>query len=369
MRGTLAKRTADLLHSTARGMAKNKALVGFDGFVDTILHVVKTRQSATGYERYESMQEWAAGIAAASGLSANFELVPQWIKLGGNGPIMANALDALEVGVTYIGNLGKPAVHPVFADFKKRVRVISLAEPGFTDAYEFDDGKLMCGKLDGLREVNWRNLVSHVPEAQLVRLFSESDLIAMVNWTMLSHLTDVLRNLLSRVLPKMRGSRRWIFFDLADPAKRPRKDLLEILRLISRYEKRARVILGMNLGEARQVAAALALGGIDETCTAVTDAAWRIRRALGIDTVVIHPIHFAAAAETRGTAHVEGAVCTKPKITTGAGDHFNAGFCLCRIRGLGLPESLQLGVATSGYYVRSVKSPGVKELLRFLRTL
>jgi hypothetical protein len=191
----------------------------------------------------------------------------------------------------------------------------------------------------------------------------------MVNWTMLSQLTDVFRNLLAHVLPKVRGPRRWVFFDLADPAKRPAKDLLEILRLISRYEKRARVILGMNLGEARQVAGVLQLGAIDETFGAVTNAATHIRDALGIDTVVIHPIGFAAAADVAGTAHVKGPICRKPKITTGAGDHFNAGFCVGRIRGLGLAECLQIGVATSGYYVRSVKSPTMKELVRYLRTL
>lgn len=367
MQSNVAKRTITWLRSDAFRKTGRKALVGFDGFVDTIVHIVKTRRSPNKFVRCESMKEWAARIAAASGLSTNFELVPQRVKLGGNGPIMADALDRLGCSVTYIGNLGKPALHAVFADFAKRARVISLAEPGFTDAFEFADGKLMCSKLDSLRDVNWENLVRHVPEPELIRLFSESDLIAMVNWTMLINLTGIFSNLLARILPKLRGPRRWILFDLADPAKRPRRDLRGILGIIRRYERHARVVLGLNLGEARQVATALGLGGIEEKCAAVAQAAAAIRDTLGIDTVVIHPIQFAAAADAGGTAHVTGPFCARPKMTTGAGDHFNAGFCLARIHGLGLAESLHAGVGTSGFYVRRGKSPTARELAALLQ--
>jgi sugar/nucleoside kinase (ribokinase family) len=68
--------------------------------------------------------------------------------------------------------------------------------------------------------------------------------------------------------------------------------------------------------------------------------------------VVIHPTHFAAASDSTGATHVEGPFTAKPKITTGAGDHFNAGFCIGRLLGFDLAASLQIGVATSGFYVR-----------------
>jgi sugar/nucleoside kinase (ribokinase family) len=365
---SLPRRTASLLRRTSPPSA-TRALIGFDGFVDTILHVVKTRRSPVKYERVESMAEWSRHIAAASGVSANFELVSQRVKLGGNGPIMANALLALGFRVTYVGALGEPAVHPVFADFARRARTFSICDPGQTDALEFADGKLLCGKFSVLSAVNWRNLVRHISELKLTALLSESPLIAVVNWTMLIQLTGIIRNILTRILPKMKGPRRWIFFDLSDPAKRSRVDLRNVLLLIRRYEQHARVILGMNMGEARQVADVLGLGGIEEKREAVARAAERIRDALGLDTVVIHPVQFASAADATGTAHVAGRPCAKPKIATGAGDHFNAGFCLGRIRGLDLAASVQLAVAMSGYYVRSGKSPSMKTLIRFLQTL
>src|SRR5215510_2530158 len=111
---TLPKSTATRLLAAAPQIPKSRMLVGFDGFVDTIIHVVKTRHSPVKYDRYDTMRDWAQRIDAASGISANFEMMTQMVKLGGNGPIMANALDAFGFRVGYIGNLGKPAIHPVF---------------------------------------------------------------------------------------------------------------------------------------------------------------------------------------------------------------------------------------------------------------
>ena len=369
MSQNLSKTTAARLKTAASSIAKLKALVGFDGFVDTIIDVVKTRHSATKIDRYTTMVEWAQRITAASGVSANFELAVKMVKLGGNGPIMANALESFGFGTTYIGNLGCPNLHPVFADFAKRAKVISIAEPGYTDAYEFDDGKLMCGDQRGLQNVNWNELTKAIPEAELIRIFSSSQLIAMVNWTMLINLSGIFKKLLTRVMPKLKGEKRWVFFDLTDPAKRSREDLMEALKLVSGFEKHARVILGLNLGEARQVSEVLGLGPVEETYGTVTHAASQIREKLKVDTVVVHPVQFAAGSDASGSTHVEGPFCAVPKITTGAGDHFNAGLCLGRMAGLTLAESLQAGVGTSGFYVRTAKSPKVADLAKFLGTL
>lgn len=350
-------------------LKRSPVLVGFDGFVDTILHVVKTRESAKKYTRLEKLPEFGARITSASGLSANMEMVTQMVKLGGNGPIMANALGAFGLPITYVGNLGAPAIHPVFGELAQRAKVHSIAEPGYTDALEFDDGKLMFGKHESLKQVNWANLIKHLPEEELVRIFSASSLIALVNWTMLTEMTGILQKLLTKVAPALEGEKRWLFFDLADPAKRSREDLLGVLKLIARFQKYFRVILGLNLQESRQAGEVLDLAGPAEVHADVTEHAELIRARLKIETVVIHPTHFAAAADARGATHVVGPFTLKPKITTGAGDHFNAGFCIGRLLGLDLAGSLQLGVATSGFYVTRAKSPGLGEMVKYLRTL
>ncbi len=360
---------AELLKKATVQLKKTHVLVGFDGFVDNILHVVKTRESAEKYTRVERMGEFAERIAAAAGLSANMEMVVQMRKLGGNGPIMANALGAYGSQVTYIGNLGFPAINPVFAEFAESATVHSIAEPGVTDAIEFDDGKLMFGKHETLGEVNWSNLIKHIPAERLVEIFAQSQFIAMVNWTMLTQMKGIFQKVNSIIAPQLTGPKRLMFFDLADPAKRSHEDIQEALHQITDFEKHFRVILGLNLRESHQVGEVLGVAHPADNHAAVAAHAMRLRELLNIDTVVIHPTHFAAAADIHGASFVEGPFTPKPKITTGAGDHFNAGFCTGRILGLDLEHSLQIGVATSGFYVRNAASPSVADLVQFLENL
>jgi sugar/nucleoside kinase (ribokinase family) len=85
--------------------------------------------------------------------------------------------------------------------------------------------------------------------------------------------------------------------------------------------------------------------------------------------VVVHPRAYAVAASAAGVVTVNGPFVGKPLISTGAGDHFNAGFCLGKLLGADNEISLQLGVGASGYYVRTAKSPGAMELADFLQSL
>ncbi len=369
MTNSLPMDVARQLAGAQERLAKLNALVGFDGFLDTILHVVDKRESAFKFTRMSKMEAYSRRIQEAAGLSANFEFVTQMVKLGGNGPIMANALRAIGSPVTYVGSLGSPNVHPVFGEFAKQATVHSIAEPGFTDAIEFDDGKLMCGKHESLKQVNWQNLVRHIPEQKMLRIFSGVSLVALVNWTMLPFMSQILGKVLTRIAPKLGGRRRLLFFDLADPAKRTTEDIEALLKLVRKFEKYFNVILGLNLQEGRQIGAVLGIPLREESFEHVTMHAAEVRAALGIHTVVIHPVSFAAGADASGSAHVLGPYTPRPKITTGAGDHFNAGFCIGRLLEMDLASSLQLGVAASGYYVRHAKSPSLGELRKFLKTL
>ena len=72
-----------------------RALVGLDGFVDTIIHLVAKRHGiGDDFSRIETIEDFGNRILGAVGKSANIEMYPKMEKLGGNGPIMANALCA-----------------------------------------------------------------------------------------------------------------------------------------------------------------------------------------------------------------------------------------------------------------------------------
>jgi fructose-1-phosphate kinase PfkB-like protein len=59
--------------------------------------------------------------------------------------------------------------------------------------------------------------------------------------------------------------------------------------------------------------------------------------------------------------------CSEPRILTGGGDNFNAGFCLALLNDLNLFQSLIMANAVSGYYVKTGISPDVHNLIKFLK--
>jgi sugar/nucleoside kinase (ribokinase family) len=342
------------------------AFVGLDGFVDEILHVVDKRQNAESYQRLSTIAGLAERIAAAAGKSGNLELVPQLTKLGGNGPIMANALASFGIKVTYLGLLGYPALHPVFQQFATRAEVHSIADPGGTDALEFEDGKIMLGKHASLKEMTWQNILAHYGREKFTAKFSGSDLVAFVNWTMLPYMSQIWEAILREVCPALASPRRVLFFDLADPEKRTGEDIRGALDLIARFERYFDVILGLNEKEALEIARVCGVKPPSATPEGLAETALQIAARLNIGTLVVHPVACALAV-THGEVSLAGGPWTaQPKFTTGAGDHFNSGFCLGKLLGLDDQMSLLAGVATSGFYVRTGQSPGIPQVAEML---
>jgi len=296
------------------------------------------------------------------------------MKLGGNGPIMANALASIGLGVTYVGAVGFPNVHPVFEDLATRAVVIPIGEPGHTDALEFADGKLMLGKYTAQMDaINWETLMARLTGERLAGLMDASTLVAMVNWTMLPHMGEIWREMIAAGVPNRTGRRRTFFVDLADPEKRSPEDIRDAVGLLTRFQEQVDVVLGLNLKESERVMSVLgvpAAGSGDEaSLSAIEEAARALRNKANISCVVIHPRAGAAAATAQASAQFAGPFVKEPKISTGAGDHFNAGFCLGWVLGMGLEESLCTGTATSGYYVRTTQSPSITQLAEFVAQL
>jgi sugar/nucleoside kinase (ribokinase family) len=352
----------------AEGRAGNlTAFVGLDGFVDEILHVVDKRQNAESYARLSTIAGLAERMAAAAGKSGNLELVPQLTKLGGNGPIMANALASFGIKVTYLGLLGWPSLHPVFHEFAARAEVHSIADPGATDALEFEDGKIMLGKHASLKEMTWENILARYGREKFSAKFGGSDLVAFVNWTMLPYMSQIWEAILREVCPAPGSPRRVIFFDLADPEKRTLGDIQRALDLIARFERHFDVILGLNEKEAWEIAEVCGVKPSSATTETLPETARQIAAKLNIGTLVVHPVACALAVTAGEVSVMPGPFTAQPKVTTGAGDHFNSGFCLGKLLGLDNPMSLLSGVATSGYYVRTGHSPGLRQLAEILQ--
>ena len=361
--------TAKRLRAATDRLRSIRAVIGMDGFVDSIIDVVDTRDGFERYARMETIDLFGRKIVNAAGKSANYEFVVKHKRLGGNGTIMANALAIAGLDIDYIGSVGVPVPDPVFADFAARVRIHSLCEPGYTDALEFADGKLLLGKIAHLSQVSWEALLQRVGMPKFVAMCEAADLIAMNNWTMLPMLGDIWHHVAVDVLPNLPKRRRRIYIDLADPEKRTPQDLCRGLGTLSAMQKYADVTLGLNLKEAGQVAHVLGMHSpADDPCQ-IQKAAAAIREKLRLDTIVIHPRGGAGAASDSRTAWFDGPLVKQPRLSTGAGDNFNAGFCLGQLAGGSLEECLCCGVATSGYFVRNAGSPALADLAAFVHDL
>ena len=343
------------------------AFLGLDGFVDKIIHVVDKRDGAESFQRLPTISKFAERIAAAAGHSTNIEVITERTKLGGNGPILANALASFGLKVTYLGALGYPNIHPVFHEFARRAEVYTIAQPGQTDAFEFEDGKLMFGKMVSLNEITWPNIQARFGRNKFWNKFNSADLVGFVNWTMIPFMSDIWAALLDEFRDQPNPTRRTIFFDLADPQKRTAKDVTRALEFVAAFEKHFDVILGMNEKEAREIATVLGLQADGHSREALCGLAVELNRRLPLSTLVIHPVTYALAVSDGKVDMANGPCIARPVITTGAGDHFNAGFCLGKLLGFDNELSVLTGVTTSGFYVGSAQSPSVNDLVKMLR--
>jgi sugar/nucleoside kinase (ribokinase family) len=366
----LTRRAADFLVAQTPSLVTHHAVLGLDGFVDSIIRVVDKRESKEKFSTVPTLTAFAERIARAAGKSTNIELWVERVKLGGNGPIMANALAAFGVEVAYIGNVGYPHLHPAFAELARRATVLSVAEPATTDALEFDDGKLMLGKRTPLLDLTWDNLVARIGRDRLLEVLTDAELIGLQNWTMIPAANGIWQHVLDEVgaHPPATG-RRTAFFDLADPESRAADDIRAALELIGQFRSRFDAYLGLNEKESFAVGEVLGYRGPTAGEEAVRGVARFIHERLQIAGVVVHPRAYAVAASADEIVQVAGPFVEKPLISTGAGDHFNAGFCLGKLIGADNEIALQLGVGTSGYYVRTGQSPAAAELAEFLRSL
>ncbi len=349
-----------------------KMILGFDGFVDEIIHVVDKRLDSMNFKRIETIEEFGSRIIKASGLSTNIEMVPMIKKIGGNGPIMCNALSQHKSQITYMGALGYPSIDDVFKVMEDSVTLYSFATNGHTDALEFDDGKLLMGKMQSLNDVTYENLLKAVGEKELLRLLNEVDLFANVNWSMLPNLTDLWAKVADNLLPKLekRDHKPYFFVDLADPEKREDEEIKEALSLLKKYTDNFFVVLGLNKKEAYDIGKVLDLfdhTSLDHMQVSLEDLNQALMDFLQVDCVVIHPVDRSCCV-IDGEFYMElGPYISKPKLSTGAGDNFNAGFMLGLLLGLKPDQALLTGMSTSGFYVRNAKSPNFKELYTFMR--
>ncbi|TAE59432.1 MAG: hypothetical protein EAZ89_02505 [Bacteroidetes bacterium] len=356
---------ADTLLAKAPLLAKTQISLGFDAFIDQVLKIVRQKEAEGQTHFFESGLEWGQYIVEKGEKNFSLELVELASKIGGNMPITANALAQMGAQVSCVGPLGHPQIHPAFQELPANCRLYSFGNPGLSHVMEFTSGKIMLANMGKLHSITWEQVCDSIGMETLRTLFAGADAVALLNWGELDNSTSLWQGLLKDILPGTGSSPQTLgFFDLADCSSRSAEKIREALDLIRAFSAYWQVVLSLNVNEASILCRILA--GKKVSSMSHEEMAKVIFGYLGIDTVIIHHARQSLSLSAEGMALRNSFFVEQPRISTGAGDNFNAGFCTGRLLGLGNGPALTLGNAISSLYMQSMQSPDIQSIAHFL---
>ncbi len=358
----LLQRTITLIESWMGRDPFPPAFVGFDGFVDKIQKPIRSR-AGDELAYYDTIDAYAARLGEAAGKSAQIEMALRQIRLGGNAPITSHALATLGVPTTCMGTLGTPVIHPVFQKMSDRCTAISLGNPAETQALEFRDGVILESDFSTFHQLTWEVLCDQVGHQVLEETLGRSRLIALVDWSNVTHATDIWAGILQEMLPKLPESNRLFFFDLCDPSAKPVREAHRMVELLRAFKAFGTVVLGLNENEALSLSR-LVIPKVDRSRLELVVEGLYDR--LQVDYLIVHPTDRTFLAGPSGQQEFPNRVIRQKVLLTGAGDNLNAGFCLGQLLHFDPACSLTLARAAAGVYVESGRSGTLPELKKYL---
>ena len=337
-----------------------KAVVGLDGFIDTLTRPIRAGASGSRPEYFATLNEFGHYIAQRSGRSASVELDPFDERIGGNAPNMASGLLALNVNTRLAGTLGVPALHPLFQTAFEASCVLSLANPGQSISYEFSDGKLMCAINRDVNALDWASLINRIGLAALEAFYQDSTLAAFVNWSEMQHAGELWEGVIEHIFDTT-GYPEWMFFDLSDCSRKSADELRLVTQLMRRCASRSKTVLSLNENEKNAICAALTISG--------NATGQDLLSALDGYAVVYHYLSQTHAFDKNSSYTFQNHVVQKPRISTGGGDNFNAGLCAALLAGYPLSQAAMVGSFCGSYYVEFGRSASFEALERGIRDL
>jgi len=346
-----------------------RAFIGFDEFIDKIQKAIKLKN---GQENifFESIKAYAHHLDNLSGRSGQVEIVTSQTKFGGNAPILSNTFAYLGVKSICLGSLGFPQLHPLFKSMRQDIEMISVANPGESQALEFEDGKIILSELGSYKEYNWKAIKDKIDLTQLQLKVNQCELIALVDWANIPFASDIWKGFLEDVITPLGKKNNLFLFDICDPSKKSRKEIEEVLDLISGYSNYGKVTLGVNENEATKLWLVLQGKDTDRTTLEVpflNQVGSFIYQRMSLETLLIHPIDRTLVFQKAGNTELMGRLVKTPKVLTGGGDNLNAGYCLGVLLRLEIAQCMLLGMAASGAYIQKGLSPDINTLISYLK--
>jgi hypothetical protein len=341
-------------------LREKQILAGFDGFIDTIVKPVRRFGAGGKCEYFDTIAEFGAFIGEHSHKSTSIQYEIQRRKPGGNMPNFIMALDALGLNSVAVGMMSAEAggIDPLFRALGKLRYSYSNAGPAA--AFEFNDGKILFSSANVHGVNNDEKMYPQIERAfpGFSGAVAAADCTAFLNWSELPFAQDLWDDIYIHTLdPIKRDKKRFVFFDLCDTSAKSPMEIEALFTLIGKFSDRRRTVLSLNKNEALDIC-----GKVAGQERSVTEAAELLFQRLSVDELVVHQHTESMSFSAEGVATEQCALNKNPKISTGAGDHFNAAYCCASLAALSAAEKLRFANAYSGTYVSKGASPGLQDI-------
>jgi sugar/nucleoside kinase (ribokinase family) len=336
---------------------------GFDGIVDNVRVMVETRHSPSAFDRLETLAALRdrvnESLAAESSLTVEWE--QEGTRTGGHACHLARTFDELGAATTMVGTYGQPPTEPFTTEFADST-LVSVGEPGYCDAVEFDDGKLLLVESGDAAGLDWPTLCDRLDPDELATHLDGTDVFGVGYWAVTSVLPSLVASVVAETWERQASPPDILFFDPGDIRSLPAKTLREGATRLAEANETVPVTVSANRSETEALASTLA----DEEGDCLADAAETALDALGVDRFVCHSASRSVTVSETGTATVEVPRTDSPAMTTSAGDHFNAGYLVGDLAGLSDAACTVLGNASAGRFVRTGSTPTYEGIREFV---
>lgn len=343
----------------------NNAFLGFDACIDYIIRIVREKKDNEVTSYFTESSQFGEFLINLNNKSCGVELQTKLSKIGGNMVITGNALGNLGIKTECVGTFGLPDILPVFRTMSPNCSLHTIADTISATALEFNNSKVIMFDPGPYNNLTWEGIKNILGIEKIKVLMSDKQMISFLNWSEIENSSQIWEGVLEEILPFILhdGPKPFFFSDFSDCSRKSDKEIQFALDLLARFRKYFRVILSLNQNEAALIGKAMNIREytIDE------EFMKELFRLANADVLVMHRTKDAIAFDGAVYEKCDTFFCEEPKILTGGGDNFNAGFCYSLFHDFNLLQSLIVANAVSGSYVKTGISPGVNDLKEFLQ--
>ncbi len=367
--GSIKRKIAHL----ERKVPTKTAFLGFDGNIDFLYMLLKSREDLTKWQKMDSMKTLAELILKVAGSSTNVELILKRKVSGGFCANVSKAMGGVGLKVNIIGAMGFPKIDDVFNNIQKnsQITIKSIGNPGITIGLEFDDGKIMLTDFQNLLKINWDLIIERVGPQDIVDLTSNSNIIGIGYWAPIPRFEMIWDQYIQDIFPSLNNLKEKLFLvDLADIKKKNQKDILRMIKILKKVDEFTPVVLSLNDQETNDLAKALNIQNKAkvnrENDDDLNEVGKYLNDELNLSYLIIHSPDFATISTENDHFWVKEGFTASPRYTTSAGDHFNAGMVIGLSCNLTPSEALIIGNALTAIFVRTGNSPNFQQLSYFI---